>query len=281
MALANVSENVPIPVLTITPEYHARLNLGELWKFRELLWFLTWRDVKIRYKQTFLGVAWAILQPALTTLVLAIFFGRFAAIPSEGVPYPLFAIAGLLPWLFFSNSISTAGTSLVRSSNLISKVYFPRMLVPTAAVVAGLVDLAVGAIVLGAMLVYYRVSPNWNLLLLPLIFAALLAFTFAVGIALAAIDVRYRDFRYVLPFAVQLWMFVSPVIYPVGLVPERWRWAVWLNPVAGLLEAWRACLFGRAVEWVALGESFAVVVAVTIAALYLFRSMEPTFADVI
>jgi lipopolysaccharide transport system permease protein len=277
-------EGVPAgasPVLTISPEYHARLNLAELWQFRELLWFLTWRDIKVRYKQTLLGVAWAILQPALTTLVFAVFFGRLAAFPSDGIPYPLFAVSGLLPWLFFANAISTGGTSLVRSSNLVSKVYFPRMIVPAAAVLAGVVDLAVGSVVLFALQAYYRVLPGWNLLLLPLFVAAVILFSFAVGIALAAFDVRYRDFRYLMPFVVQLWMFLSPVIYPVSLVPEKWRWVVWLNPMTGLLQGWRASLFGTGLTGLAMAESLGAVLVLTILAMYLFRWMEPTFADVI
>src|SRR6266480_1407555 len=212
------------PVVTIEPNKGWSLvELRDLWAYRELLYFLTWRDVKVRYKQTELGVAWAIIQPLLTMLIFTIFFGRLAGVPSDNIPYPLFAYAGLLPWTFFANAISNSGNSLVGNANLITKVYFPRMIVPGAAVAAGLVDFAIASVILVLLMIYYGVSLRWTVLMFPVLVLMTTLLALGVGMWLSALNVKYRDVRFALPFAVQLWLFVSPVIYPISFLPQRWR----------------------------------------------------------
>jgi lipopolysaccharide transport system permease protein len=257
------------------------LNLRDLWAYRELLFFLTWRDVKVRYKQTVIGAAWAIIQPLFTMLMFTLFFGKLAGMPSEGIPYPLFAYAGLLPWTFFSNAVTNSGNSLVGSANLITKVYFPRMIIPGAAVGAGLVDFALAFALLGGMMVYYRVSATWNLLMLPLLVLLTVLLALGVGMWMSALNVKYRDIRYALPFVIQLWMFGSPIIYPATIVPQRWRWALALNPLTGIIEGFRAALFGRTFDVIALGLATTLTVLVLTYAAYDFRRMEKTFADVV
>jgi lipopolysaccharide transport system permease protein len=252
-----------------------------LWHYRELLYFLTWRDVKVRYKQTALGVAWAVLQPLCTMLVFSLFFGRLAGVPSECLPYPLFAFAGLLPWVFFSNALANSGNSLVGSANLITKVYFPRLLVPGAAVGAGLVDLGIGFALLVPLMTYYGQGPSWSILLLPLLVVLLTLLALGIGLLTSALNVKYRDIRYALPFVIQLWMFVSPVIYPLSFVPAKWRWVMWLNPLAGIIEGFRAVLFGKSVEWALLGVAAALTLVLLALAAFVFRRMEKSFADVV
>lgn len=258
------------------------LGLRELWQYRELFYFLVWRDVKVRYKQTVLGAVWAVVQPLFTMLLFTLFFGRLAGVPSDGVPYPVFAYAGLLLWTFFANGVTNGAGSLVGSSNLITKVYFPRALIPGAAVAAAFVDLAVAFIVLVGLLPYYRVEPTWKLLLLPLPIA--LAVLLASGAAtwFSALNVKYRDVRFALPFLIQSWMFVSPVIYPASLVPARWRWALALNPLTGIIENFRAALFGRqAFDWGTLATSAALSFVLFVCSVYAFRRTEESFADLI
>jgi lipopolysaccharide transport system permease protein len=257
------------------------LNLRDLWAYRELLYFLTWRDVKVRYKQTVLGAAWAIIQPLFTMLLFTLFFGRLAGMPSEGIPYPLFAYAGLLPWTFFANAITSSGNSLVGSANLITKVYFPRMIIPGAAVAAGLVDFALASVLLAGMMVYYGVAITANVLLLPALVLLTVLLALGVGMWMSALNVKYRDIRYALPFVVQLWMFGSPVIYPATIVPVRWRWMLDLNPLTGIIEGFRAALFGRPFDWTALGLAGTLTVLFLSYAAYDFRRMEKTFADVV
>ena len=259
------------------------LNLRDLWAYRELLYFLTWRDVKVRYKQTALGVAWAVLQPLLTMLITTLIFGRLGGFNSRtgGIPYPIFVYAGLLPWTFFSNAITTSGNSLVGSANLITKVYFPRMIIPGAAVAAGLVDFFIAFFLLIGLMIYYRVTPTWNLLLFPglVILTALLATS--VGMWLSALNVKYRDVRFALPFIVQLWMFLSPVFYPSNVLPEKYRWVFALNPLTGIIDAYRSSLFGQAINWIALGISALITMVLLVYAAYSFRRMEKTFADIV
>lgn len=259
----------------------AKLDLKEFWHYRELLLFLIWRDVKVRYKQTVLGAAWAILQPLITMVVFTMFFGKLAHVPSDGIPYPIFAYAGLLPWTFFSNAVTSAGDSLVGSSALVTKVYFPRLVIPIAAVCAALVDFAIAALVLGAMMSWYGVYPSWAVLMLaPLVLVtALLAA--AVGMWMSGLNVKYRDVRYALPFLVQVWMFVTPIIYPLSIVPRKWRWLLDINPLTGIIEGYRSALFGRAFHWAGLGSATALTLAATVYAAYAFRQMERHFADII
>jgi len=257
------------------------IDLKSLWDYRELLYFLTWRDVKVRYKQTALGAAWAIIQPLFTMIIFTIFFGNLAKVPSDGIPYPIFAYAALLPWTFFSNAITSSGNSLVGSAHLITKVYFPRMIIPGAAVAAGLIDLMVAFGILIILMIYYGVGATWNLLMLPALILLTTLLAIGVGMYTSALNVKYRDIRYALPFAIQLLMFATPIIYPVSLVPERWRWAFNLNPLTGIIEGFRASFFGRPFNWPALAFSAAITLALLVYAAYHFKRMERTFADIV
>jgi lipopolysaccharide transport system permease protein len=270
------------PLILIEPGRRwVALNLRDLWAYRELLFFLTWRDVKVRYKQTLLGAAWAIIQPLFTMLLFTLFFGKLAGMPSEGIPYPLFAYAGLLPWTFFANAVTNSGNSLVGSANLITKVYFPRMIIPGAAVGAGLVDFALAFLLLAGMMFSYGVAITRSLLMLPLLILLTVLLAAGVGMWMSALNVKYRDIRYALPFFIQLWMFASPIIYPATIVPERWRWALALNPLTGIIEGYRSALFGRAFDATALALATALTLAILMYAAYDFRRMEKTFADVV
>jgi lipopolysaccharide transport system permease protein len=270
------------PVVTIRPSGKwVALNLRDLWAYRDLLYFLTWRDVKVRYKQTVLGATWAIIQPLFTMLIFWFFFGRLAGMPSDGIPYPLFALAGLIPWTFFANAVTSSGNSLVGSANLITKVYFPRMIIPFAAVGAGLIDLAIAFGLMAVMMIWFQAPPTLNLLLLPGLVALTALLATGVGMWMSALNVKYRDIRYALPFVIQLWMFASPIIYPATIVPEKWRWALALNPMTGIIDGYRAALFGRPPDWKALMISAGVTVCALIYSAYHFRRMEKTFADVV
>jgi lipopolysaccharide transport system permease protein len=275
---------VPPVVQVIEPSAGwAGLSWREIWRYRELLYFLTWRDVKIRYKQTVLGAAWAILQPFLTMLVFALFFGRLAGLGHRtgGVPYQIFVYAGLLPWTFFAGAVSASGNSLVGSANLVTKVYFPRLVMPLAAVGAGLVDLAVSFTVLLALMLVYRTSLSWQLLLVPLFLAGTIMLATGIGSLLSALTVTYRDFQHVVPFMIQLWLFVTPVIYPPSLVPEKWRWLLFLNPMAGLIEGFRAAFLARPLDWPHIGISLLIAVAIFALGTAYFQRTEDRFADVI
>ena len=259
----------------------AAVDLKSLWAYRELLYFLTWRDVKVKYKQTVLGAAWAVIQPLFTVIIFSIFFGNLARLPSDGIPYPLFAYAAVLPWTFFSNAVTKSGNSLVGSANLITKVYFPRMIIPAAAVAAGLIDLLIAFGILIVLLIYYGVGMTWNLLMAPALVVMTALLAVAVGLWTSALDVQYRDIRHALPFAIQLTMFATPIIYPVGLVPSRWRWALNLNPLTGIIEGYRAAFFGRPFDWDALAISAAITFALLFYAAYRFTRVERTFADIV
>jgi len=259
------------------------LDLSELWAYRELLYFLTWRDVKVRYKQTFLGVAWAIIQPLFTMIIFTLFFGRLAGLDKQtgGIPYPLFAYAGLLPWTFFSNALTNSGNSLVGSANLITKVYFPRMIVPGAAVAAGLIDFAIGFVILVPLMVYYKVSPSWNLVMLPPLMVLITILATAVGMWLSALNVKYRDIRFALPFLIQLWMFVSPIIYPASILPSKWRWLLDLNPLTGIIEAFKSALFGQPFNWTSLAIATVLTLLSLVYAAFSFSRVERGFADIV
>lgn len=270
------------PLVTIEPNKKwSPIELRDLWAFRELLYFLTWRDVKVRYKQTELGVAWAIIQPLLTMVIFTLFFGRLAGVPSDNVPYPLFAYAGLLPWTFFANAISNSGNSLIGNANLITKVYFPRMIIPGAAVAAGLVDFAIALVILILLMIYYRIALSWSLLMFPVVAVLTALLALGVGMWLSALNVKYRDVRFALPFLIQLWMFVSPVIYPASFLPVRVRWLLSLNPMTGIIEGYRSSLFNRPFNWIALAVSTSITLAFLIYAAFVFRKMEKSFADVV
>ena len=271
------------PVLILKPSRgFLRLNLRDVWEYRELLYFLVWRDIKVRYKQTALGAAWAILQPVMTMVVFSVFFGRLAKMPSDGIPYPVFAYAALLPWQLFAYALSESGNSLISNQGLITKVYFPRLVIPIAAVLAGLVDFGISFVVLLGLMLYYGITPTAAILLLPLFIVFALATALAIGLWLSALNVKYRDVRYTIPFLTQFWMFATPVAYPSSLVPERWRALLGLNPMAGVVEGFRWALLGKAnAPGPLLIVSVVAVIVMLVGGLFYFRKTESTFADIV
>lgn len=271
------------PQIVIEPSRGwAAFKVHELWAYRELLGFLVWRDVKVRYKQTLLGAAWAILQPLLTMVVFTVIFGSFAAMPSDGLPYPIFAFTALLPWTYFAQAIGRSGISLVGNANLISKVYFPRLIVPIAAAVAPLVDFMIAFVLLLGMMAWFGLAPTWAVLTLPLFLLLAFVTALAIGLWFAALNVKYRDVAHIIPFVIQFWMYASPIAYPVGLVPEQWRLLYSLNPMAGVIEGFRWALLGKVSPDLGLiAASVVVVVLLLLAGLVYFKRMERTFADVV
>jgi lipopolysaccharide transport system permease protein len=271
------------PVLVIRPSKgFLRLNLKDVWAYRELLYFLVWRDIKVRYKQTALGAAWAVIQPVMTMLVFSVFFGRLAKVPSDGIPYPVFAFAALLPWQLFAFSLAESSNSLVNSQNLITKVYFPRLVIPLASVLAGIVDFAIAFVVLIVLMLYYGLRPTTAVVWLPLFVLLAIATALSVGLWFSALNVKYRDVRYTIPFLAQFWMFATPVAYSSTLIPKPWRAWFGLNPMAGVVEGFRWALFGKsggpgALLWV----SVAAVLILLTGGLFYFRRTESTFADIV
>jgi lipopolysaccharide transport system permease protein len=257
------------------------LQLTDLWAYRDLFYFLIWRDVKVRYKQTVLGVAWAILQPLLTMAIFTLLFGNLARVPSDGKPYPIFVYAGLLPWNFFAAAIDNSSNSLVGNSALITKVYFPRVMIPSAAVGAALVDLGIASVILMIMCAYYGVGLSIGLLMLIPLTLLLALFAVAVGMRMSALNVKYRDIRYALPFLINLWMYATPVIYPVSFIPARWRWILTLNPLAAIIQGFRSAIFSEEFHRRELAVSVVIVLTALMYSLYSFRRMEAGFADVI
>jgi lipopolysaccharide transport system permease protein len=269
-------------VTIIEPQSGWRLlDWKELWAYRELLYVLTMRDIKVRYKQTVLGSAWAIIQPVMMMVVFSIFFGGLAKMPSDGFPYPIFVYAALLPWTFFAGSIANSANSLIGSTNLVSKVYFPRVIIPLSSVGSGFVDFMIATAILLLLMIYYGVSWSPNLLMAPVLVAGAVLAALGVGTCLAALNVAYRDFRYVVPFLVQLWMFVTPVVYPASLVPREWQWALYLNPMAGVIEGFRSAFLGRAFDVPGLLISFAIAALLFAAGISYFKKVEQQFADII
>lgn len=256
-------------------------TLGELSHHRELLYFLVWKDIKVKYKQTMLGIAWAIVQPLLGMVLFTLLFGRVAQLPSDGLPYPLFYYASLLSWTYFSTALILASNSLITNTNLITKVYFPRILLPISAVISSLLDLFIASIILFGLLIFYQIPLTLGLAILPLVLILLAIFTLSLGQLLAALTVNYRDVKHILPFIVQLWLFASPVVYPLSMVPKHYQWLVSLNPITGIVETSRALIVGRPIPWEALGISCVVTLALFILGLRYFQSAERRFADVI
>ena len=264
------------------PRGWAALELRELWLYRELLFFLAWRDIKLRYKQTALGAAWAILQPLLTMVIFSVIFGQLAKLPSDGIPYPIFTYAALLPWQLFAFALTNSSNSLINSQNLISKVYFPRLIIPLASTLAGVMDFAIAFLVLLGLMVYYHITPTMAILYLPLFLLLALLSALAVGVWLSALSVEYRDVRYIVPFLTQFWMYATPIAYASSLIPENWRLLYGLNPMTGVVEGFRWALLGIQTSGGSMIlVSAAVVVVMFISGLYYFRRMENNFADVI
>ncbi len=281
-AAAAAADDLPVTVIERHRGWRV-VDLGELWRYRELLFFLTWRDVKVRYKQTVLGAAWAVLQPLATMLVFTLFLGPLAAAPAADCPYPLFVFAGLIPWTFFATAVGAASQSVVGSQNLVTKVYFPRLIIPMGAVGAALVDLVIAGGVLLVLMAYYGVAPGWGLALVPLIGLGLVVAALGVGTLLAALTVAYRDVRHAVPFLVQLWMFATPTIYvqAEAAIGPRWRPLLPLNPAYGLIANFRRAVLGGPIDWPALGLSGGVGLALLLAGCLYFRRVERGFADII
>jgi lipopolysaccharide transport system permease protein len=277
-------DNTSVPVVDIQGDesWFSFDLLRDLWEYRELLFFLAWRDVMVRYKQSILGIGWAILQPLLTMVVFTLVFGNFAKIPSDGLPYPVFSYTALLPWGLFSQAISRSGTSLVGNAGLISKVYFPRLIIPLSAVIAPIVDFGFAFIILLGMMVWFGLVPTWGVIALPIFLLLTLATALAVSLWLAALNVQYRDVGYLIPFMMQLWMYASPVVYPVSMVPDQWRLLFSLNPMSGVIEGFRWALLGKAnPDFGMMAISSLIVFVLLIGGLIYFHRTESTFADVV
>jgi lipopolysaccharide transport system permease protein len=281
-SLEQIKTKEPLSLLRIEPSRGwVAIRLRELWEYRELLYFLAWRDIKVRYKQTVLGATWAIIQPFFTMIVFSLFFGRLAKIPSDGIPYPLFSYAALVPWTFFANGISQSSNSLVGGANLIKKVYFPRLVMPISGVISGAVDFVLAFIVLLGMMIYYNILPSLNIIWLPLLF--LLAFTTSLGVGFwfSAMNVQFRDVRYAVPFVTQFWLFATPIAYPSSLLSEPWRTLYGINPMVGVVEGFRwALLSTDTAPGPIIIVSTLVALVIIVSGAYYFRRMEKTFADV-
>jgi lipopolysaccharide transport system permease protein len=256
--------------------------IRELWTYRELAYFLAWRDIKVRYKQTVLGVLWALIQPLFTMVVFTLLFGQLAKIPTDGIPGPIFYFSALVPWTYLSGTVTNAGMSLVSNSNLLTKIYFPRIILPAAVALSNLVDFFIASALFVAFMVYYQVPVGWNFLLWPALVILLVLLSLGLGLFLAALNVKYRDFRYAIPFAIQLLMFATPIIYPASMIPEKFRWLIALNPLTGVIEAFRYALVpSRAMDWGLLWFSAVVTVVLFVAGVTYFNRAERAFADIV
>jgi lipopolysaccharide transport system permease protein len=260
----------------------ASLHLDHLWRFRELLYFMIWRDLKVRYRQTVLGASWAIIQPLFTMVLFTIIFDRAAGLPSEGFPYPIFSFTALLAWNYFSNAFTQSGNSLVNNQQLISKVYFPRLIIPISSALVGLADFAIAFVILLGMMVVYRIYPTWQILTLPLFLALAIVTALGVGLWLSAMNVKYRDIRYVIPFMAQFWLYATPVAWSIEMFDEKWRWLFGLNPMAGVVEGFRWAVLGKSdISWILVSLSVLVASILFFTGLVYFRRMERSFADII
>jgi lipopolysaccharide transport system permease protein len=283
MNATEIKSGLGLPTIRITSSTNwLALRLSELWDYRELLYFFVWRDVKVRYKQTAIGAAWAIIQPLLTVVAFTVIFDRFAKMPSDGLPYPVFSYAALLPWNYFASSLNRSIGSVVEGANLITKVYFPRLLLPISATVSGLIDFTISFIFLLIMIAWYGIIPTWGALLLPCFILLAMLTALSVGLWLSVLNVRYRDVGQAIPFLIQIWLFASPVAYPVSVVPEKWRALYSLNPMAGVIEGFRWALLGKQLPDIAsIVISIVVVLLLVVGGIIFFKRMENTFADVV
>ena len=274
--------NLQNKIVIKEPYNKVSLKFTEVWQYRELLFMLIWRDVSVRYKQSIVGIGWALIQPVLTMIIFSIIFGKLAKLPSDGIPYPIFTYCALLPWNYFARSLSDSSDSLVASANLITKVYFPRLILPLSKVLAALIDFIVAFSILLGMMVWYRITPSYGLLLLPFFLLIAMLSAMGVGLWLTALNVKYRDVKFVVPFLAQFWMYASPVAYSTSLIPEKWQWLYGLNPMVGVIEGFRWALLGKAAPDAAMmSVSCAVIGIIFLLGLYYFSSVEQTFADLI
>lgn len=273
----------PPQTLIIEAGRSERHYWGDLWRYRELFFFLAWRDLLVRYKQTVIGIAWALIRPFLTMVVFTLVFGKLAKLPSDGIPYPILVFAALLPWQFFSNAFTEAGNSLVSNSSMISKVYFPRLIIPVSAVIVGFVDFLISGVILVGLMIWYGFVPDWKILTLPIFIFIAFAAAMGAGLWFAALNVKYRDFRYIIPFIVQLGLYISPVGFSSSIVPEQWRLLYSLNPMVGVIDGFRWAILGGNTQlyWPGLLLSLFLVLAILVTGIYYFRKTEKTFADVI
>src|SRR5215813_8472922 len=271
------------PIVVIQPRRHLlALDLKAIWEYRELLYFLVWRDLKVHYRQTVIGAGWVILQPLMTMVIFTIIFSRFAQIPSDGLPYPVFVYSALLPWNVFASSLNRGTSSVVSNAQLVSKIYFPRLILPFSGVLSPLVDFAVAFVILVGMMIWYRTLPSWGILALPLFLLLALLTALAVGLWLSALNVRYRDVGHAIPFLTQVWMFATPVAYPISVVPEKWLWLYSLNPMAGVIEGFRWALLGQqSPDFTVIAISSLMVVALLLPGIAYFKYTERTFADLV
>ncbi len=272
--------SVPIEII-LEPGRAEKNYWRDLWRYRELFQVLAWRDCAVRYKQTVLGVAWAVIRPVLTVAIFTVIFGRIAKLPSQGVPYTLLVFAGMLPWTFFSTALADASNSLITNTNLVSKVYFPRLIVPTATIASAFIDFFIGLLILGLLMAWYRFLPPWQILLLPFFVVLAILASLGPGLWVTAVNVQYRDFRYVIPFLVQFGLYVSPVGFSSSIVPEKWRLLYSLNPLVGIIDGFRWCILGGKIYLPSFGLSIAVVAALLWLGVRQFRRLEKTFADLI
>lgn len=273
-----VSDKPPVTIIEPTRGW-LPIDLRELWEFRDLLYFFTWRDIKVRYKQTFLGFAWAIIQPFLAMLIFTLFFGLLAKLPSDGIPYPIFAYAALLPWTLFSESLTRSTSSMVMNANVLKKVYFPRVALPISSVLSPLLDFGIAFTILILMMVYYAITPTVNIIWLPALILLTLMTSLGIGLWTSALNAMYRDFQYVVPFIVQIWMYASPVVYSASMIPEQYRFLYGLNPMAGVIEGFRWALLGAEAPGSVILVSVAISLIILITGAFFFRRMERTFAD--
>ncbi len=281
--MSNSVINPAIKEIVLEPDKAQRQYWFDLWRYRELFYFLAWRDILVRYKQTVVGVAWAVIRPLLTMVILTVVFGQLAGMDSGGTPYPILVMCGMLPWQFFATAMSESGSSLVRNSSMVSKVYFPRLIVPASSVITSLVDFMISAVILVCVMIYYQFMPGWEVVFLPLFVAMAFLAAFGVGVWVSALMVRFRDFRFIVPFIVQFGLYISPVGFQSGVVPEQWRWIYSLNPMVGVIDGFRWAILGGEHKIFVPGMAISIVLVLFIvySGIWFFRKTEKTFADII